>query len=311
MQIENKSNNLMLIKMATYIYMAAAVVYAMYSLITETGLCGYLMDAQLRWFGVAYFKLTALMAIMILLGPVAWLPTYIKRKEALAAGLINNAAPANARPQPITWKSLLLLSLAPSLIALPTYYALIWMDQKDQQREIYKVDLNLESAIPSDDAKFVQLMGVVQLDYRYQLERDARRGSRGRTNTYAPLTGSSWTQEKPIKFFISTTFTGYFNPQTGRSDSFPEQGAVAATFDGQLTQNDLPTFVENEYKRAGLLIESPYYVLDRMSFRDGRVPSAADRQSYYLIPILGVGLSMALLVGGGIGLGIRKLRRAG
>jgi hypothetical protein len=51
--------------------------------------------------------------------------------------------------------------------------------------------------------------------------------------------------------------------------------------------------------------------MDRMSFVDGRIPSASERQSYYLIPILGVGLSMAILVGGSVGLAIRKLRRAG
>jgi hypothetical protein len=130
-------------------------------------------------------------------------------------------------------------------------------------------------------------------------------------NTYAPLTGSGWTQERPVRFFINTTFSGYFDAQTRRFSSFPERGAVAATFDGKLTRDGLPTFVENEYKRTGLLIESPYFVLDRMSFVDGRIPSAADREQYYVIPILGVGLSMAVLVGGGIGLAIRKLRRAG
>src|SRR5262245_64227970 len=64
MQRETRSTNLTLIKIANYTYMVAAVVYAMYSLITQTGLCGYLMDAQLRWFGVAYETLTALIALM-------------------------------------------------------------------------------------------------------------------------------------------------------------------------------------------------------------------------------------------------------
>jgi hypothetical protein len=185
------------------------------------------------------------------------------------------------------------------------------MDQKDQQREVYKVDLNRDSPFPSGDVKFVQLTGVVQLDYQYRVKKKSNVRSLDSENTYAPLTGSGWTKGQPIRFFINTTFTGYFDEQTGRFNSFPERGAVAANFDGQLTRNGLPTFVSDEYQRSGLLIEFPYFVMDRMSFANGRVPSAAEQQSYYLIPILGVILSMAILFGGGIGLAIRKFRRAG
>jgi hypothetical protein len=269
------------------------------------------MDAQLGWFGVAYEKLTALIAIMILAPPGVLISKYIKRKESSAVDPKTDAAPVKASSQPISWKSLLIISLAPPLIALPVYYVLTRMDQKDQQREVYKVDLNRESSLPSGDVKFVQLTGVVQLDYQYRLESKASAGSSAKTNTYAPLTGSGWTRERPIRFFINTTFSGYSDAQTGRFSSFPERGAVTVTFDGQLTRNGLPTFVENEYQRGGLLIESPYFVMDRMSFVDGRIPSAAERQQYYLIPILGAGLGMAILVGGSIGLTIRKLRRAG
>jgi hypothetical protein len=310
-QSENKSSNLKLIKAANHTYLGAVFCYAMYSLFTETGLCGYLMDLQFQWFGVAYQKMTALVAIMILGAPGGVVSSYIKRKEASIAGATNKAWPQGARSQSISWKVLLILSVAPTLIALPTYYVLIWMDQKDQQREIYKADLNRESELPPGDVKFVQLTGVVQLDYQYRVEEKSNTGSRASANTYIPLTGSGWTKEKPIRFFMNTTFTGYFDTQTKRSGSFSEQGVAAATVDGKLTQNGLPTYVEKEYQRAGLLIDSPYYVMDRMSFDNGRIPSKAQSQQYHLIPILGVGFSLALLVGGSIGLGIRKLRRAG
>jgi len=311
MQRETKPTNLTLIKTANYTYIMAVVGYVMYSLTTQTGLCGYLMDAQLHWFGVAYEKFTAAIAIMILAPPWVLISRYLKSKESSAVGATINATPGNLRSQPMSWKSLLIIIVAPALIALPTYYVLTWMDKRDQQREIYKVDLNRESAIPSDEVKFVHLTGVVRLDHQYRLEGDSRSVSMRRGSTYAPLTGSGWTRERPIRFFISTTFTGDFDAKPVRSGSFSEQDAAPGTFDGKLTRNDLPTFVENEYKRAGLQIESPYFVLDRMSFRDGRIPSAAESGQYYWIPMLGVGFSMALLVGGSIGLGIRKLIRAG
>jgi len=310
-QKENMSTNLMPVKIANYIYMAAAFGYFMYSLITETGLYGYLMDVQFRWFGVAYNKFTMLIAILILMAPAALIFTYIQRKEAPAVDAAKKSAPANFLLRRVTWKSLLILSLAPPLIALPVYYALIWMDQKDQQREVYKVDLNRESTLPSGDVKFVHLTGVVQLDYKYRLGRESSAGSSGRTKMYAPLTGSDWTPEQPIRFFINTTLSGHFDAQTRRFNSFSERGAMAVTFHGQLTRNSLPTFVKNNYLRNGLLIESPYFVMDQMTFVDGRIPSAAEREKYYQIPIFGLVLSMGILVGGGIGLAIRRLRRPG
>jgi hypothetical protein len=311
-QKENMSTNLMPIKIANYLYMGAAFGYFMYSLITQTGLCGYLMDVQLRWFGVAYNKFTMLIAILILMAPAALIFTYIQRKEVSTPNAANRSVIANFLWNPVSsWKSLLIISLVPTLLTLPIYFALTWMDHKDQQREVYKVDLNDGSALSSGDVKFVHLTGVVQFDYKYRLGRESSAGSSGMTKMYAPLTGSGWTPERPIRFFINTTLSSHFDAQTKRFSSFPERGPVAVTFDGRLTRNGLPTFVENKYRRTGLLIESPYYVLDQMTFVDGRIPSAAEREQYYLIPMFGILVSIGGLVGGSIGLAIRKLRRPG
>jgi hypothetical protein len=306
-QITNNSANLKLIKIANGIYLGAAFAYVLYSWIMENGLCGYLMDVQLRHFGVAYQKLTLVMAIGILAVPSAVVSSFVKRQELLAG-----ITPSNFRTRPITsWNQVLIWGLAPAAIAMPVYYVLMEMDRKDQQREIFKVDLNRGSALPAGDVKFVQLTGAVQLDYRYQLKKEVRGGSDdARIYTYAPLTGSGWTQGQPIRFFINTTFTGYTDPQTKLSRNFPEQGVVAGTFDGQMFQNGLPTYVENEFRRSGLLIESQYFVLDRKSLYNGRIPSPDE---YYLIPYFGIGLSVILLVAFSLGLVVNKnrLKRAG
>jgi hypothetical protein len=128
---------------------------------------------------------------------------------------------------------------------------------------------------------------------------------------YAPLIDSGWTPEQPIRFSINTTLSGNFDAQNRRFNSFSERGAIAVTFDCQLTRNGLPTYVENEYRRTGLLIESPHYVMDQMTFVDGRIPSAAERERYYYIPLLGILVSIGCLVGGGIGLAIRRWRHPG
>jgi hypothetical protein len=311
-QRENKSTNLTHIKIANYIYMAAALGYFLHSLFTQTGLYGYLIDLQLHWFGVVYGNFTILIALLILGAPAVLIFTYIQRKEASTDGATNSSALANFLWRPVkSWKKLLIISLVPTLLILPIYFVLIWMDYKDQQREVYKVDLNDGSALPSGDVKFVHLTGVVQLDYKYRLGKELSAGSSGRTKMYAPLTGSDWTPERPIRFFINTTLSDPYAAQTRRASSFSERSPVVATFDGRLTRNGLPTFVENKYRRNGLLIESPYYVMNQMTFVDGRIPSAAERERYHQMPVLGILVSIATLVGGGIGLAIRKLRRPG
>jgi hypothetical protein len=306
-QITNNSANLKLIKIANGIYLGAAFAYVFYSWMMENGLCGYLMDLQLRYFDVAYQKFTLVMAIGILAVPSAVVSSFLKRQELLA-GII----PSNFRTWQMTsWNQVLIWGLAPAAIAMPAYYVLMEMDRKDQQREIFKVDLNRGSALPAGDVKFVELTGIVQLDHRYQLKKERRRGSDdAKTYTYAPLTGSDWTQGQPIRFFVNATSTGYTDPKTKLPRNFPEQGVVAATFDGQLVRNGLPTYVENEFRRGGLLIESEYFVLDRKSFYNGRVPS---RSEYYLIPYFGIGLSGILLVAFSLGLVVNKnrLKRAG
>lgn len=306
MQKINKSTNLLLLKIVVFIYMGSTCSYFVYSMIMKTGLWGYLIDVQFRLFGVAYDKLNIVLAILVIGAPASLILSRIKKIESSKADGIAKDSPTNARSKPMSIKSLLIIAVSPTLIAVPLYFILTRMSQKDQQREVYKVDLNRDSTLPSGDVKYVRLKGVVQMDYQFRLEEKSRVESLANKTTYAPLTGMGWTKGQPIRFFIDTTFTGYFNEQTGQFSSFPERGAVAVTLDGQLDRNGLPTFVTNEYQRNGLLIESPYFVLDRMSFVNGRVPSAASLQAYYLIPILGVLLSLAILVGGGIGLVIRK-----
>jgi hypothetical protein len=308
MQRVDKPANLTHIKYLDRIYLAAAAAYATYSLIMQNGLCGYLMDLQLRWFGVANMKLTLLMAIIVLAPPAVLISRYSKSKLS-AVGATYDAPPVDHRYQPIPLKSWLIMIVAPILIALPIYYGLIWMDRKDQQRQIYKFDLNHESALPSGDVKFVQLTGVVQQDYKYRLE-TKRGGSVEGIDTYTPLTGSGWTEEKPIRFFIDGGYSGCIDPQTRRFSPLLERGPAAVKIEGKLARNSLPTYVENEFKRAGLQVESPYFVMDQMCFDNGRIPSAAGRNQYYLIPLVGVILSLTVLIGGSIRLVRYRLRRA-
>jgi hypothetical protein len=302
-QSANKSTNLKFTRTAAHTYLAAAAVYSFYSWVTQSGLCGYLMDVQLHWFGEGSQNITLVGAMFILGLPAAAIISYIKRKESSTASITNAASPANAPQQQMSWKRFLIISIAPLLISLAVFGLLTAMDLREQQSKIYDVNLNGDLTLPSNDVKYVQLTGAVQLDYQYRLE--TKGATREKTDTYAPLTGSEWTPKQPIRFFY-TDATGYFDWSAKRSRSFAERGVASAKFDGRLTRNSLPIFVENEYRRKGLLIGSPYYVMEQTDFVDGRVPSALG--AYFPIPFFGVMTSVLMVV---ILFAIRKSKRSG
>jgi hypothetical protein len=180
------------------------------------------------------------------------------------------------------------------------------IDQRDQQREIYKVDLNRDSALPSTDAKFVQFTGTVQLDHQYLLE--TKEGSSVKTEAYIPLTGSDWTPKQPIRFFITRSIsTSRYGGPVKVFGNFPEQGAAATTFDGKLNWSRLPTFVENDFRRDGLLVASPHYVVEETKFVDGRVPSSKPSE---MILFFGFGLSLLFAFSLSLAVVIRKFRHA-
>lgn len=301
--------NLKLIKTLAICY-CVVFAYVVYSTIMQTGLSGAVMDWQMRQSGAAYEKPTALGEILVLCIPAFIALKYAQRREQIQESLNPQLAQERAaRAQSNVWKTILILGAAPAVISLLAYFYVMHVDRTDQQREIYRVDLSKsDAAPPSADAKFVELTGTYQADYPYILVET--RGSTSRKETmYVPLTEPGWNANQPVKYFMIVGFNGYIDPQTQKFSVLPTRGTFAGTFDGTISQDALPTFVRNEYERKGLKIASPHYVLTRTNnFEGGKIKSRADSQMYWLIPVLGFGMSAAILVVGGLGLLIRRAR---
>lgn len=63
--------------------------------------------------------------------------------------------------------------------------------------------------------------------------------------------------------------------------------------------------VQREFARHQVATVEPHYVLENVYMPNGQPPRAASQQ-YWLIPVLGIGLGAAILLGGGVGLLIRR-----
>ena len=177
------------------------------------------------------------------------------------------------------------------------------------------MDLAASSDLPAAGAKFIEIAGVLQQDSEYNLTED-HSGTKS-SNRFAPLTDSSWTSDRPVKYFLylksegeSRIAIGHLDKKTGRFEVMPPSGPFKSTFGGQLSQNGLPDYVRSAFERRGIKMTEPYYVLEWKGDLNGPVSSKYSSQMYYLIPVLGAFFSLVVLAGGGIAFVNRKRQRA-
>lgn len=288
-------------------YLLLAGGYIMYSTFTQTGLGGWVLAQELEWFGSASWQLTILLLLTVaMLLPLLLVAPFLPRgQRAQLAGPLLPPQPAT----PITWPKLLLLAAAPPLLALPTYYYLQGQAERDESRPVVPLDLVAQPNAPVPPAtKYARLQAVLQPDYQYVLQETSYSQVR-KTDRYLPLTGPDWQPGQPVRFFLDTSTDVYFDEANRRSIAFDNATPFPATFSGQLHAGTLPTVVQREFARHRVVAAEPYYVLENLYMPNGQPPRAAAQQ-YWIIRVLGVGLGAAILVGGGLGMIIRRRRQA-
>jgi len=279
--------------------------YLTYGTFTQTGLGGWVLAQELEWFGSASQKLTVLLplAVAMVLPLLLLAPFLPKGERAQLAGPLLPRPPA----RPISWPQLLLLGLVPPLVALPTYYYLQRQAERDESRPVVALDLvaRPDTPVPAD-TKYARLQAVLQADYQYVLQETSYSQVR-KTDRYVPLTGPDWQPGQPVRFFLDTSTDAYFDEANQRSIVFDQATPFSVTFSGQLHPNALPTVVRRAFGQYRVTAAEPHYVLENLYMPNGQPPRAASQQ-YWIIPVLGLGLGAAILVGGGIGLLIRRRR---
>ena len=288
-----------------FVYLLVVGGYLTYGTFTQTGLGGWVLAQELEWFGSASQKLTVLLPLVVaLVLPLLLVAPFLpKGARAQLAGPLLPRQPA----RPLSWPQLLLLGLVPPLVALPTYYYVQRQAERDESRPVVALDLVARPNTPVPaDAKFARLQAVFQADYQYVLQETSYSQVR-KTDRYVPLTGPDWQPSQPVRFFLDTSTDAYFDEANQRSIVFDQAAPFPATFSGQLHPNALPVVVQRAFAQHRVTAAEPHYVLENLYMPNGQPPRAASQQ-YWLIPVLGIGLGVAILVGGGIGLLIRQRR---
>ena len=288
------------------VYLLMVGGYLTYGTFTQTGLGGWVLAQELEWFGSASQKLTVLLplAVAMVLPLLLLAPLLPKGERAQLAGPLLPSSSA----KPISWQMLLVFALVPPLVALPTYYYVQRQAERDESRPVVPLDLMAHPNTPVPaDTKFARLKAVFQTDYQYVLQGTSYSQVR-KTDRYVPLTGPDWLPGQPVRFFLDTSTDAYFDEANRRSIAFDQATPFSVAFSGQLHPNALPVVVQRAFAQHRVTAAEPHYVLENLYMPNGQPPRAAT-QRYWLLPVLGLGLGAAILVGGGIGLLIRRQRR--
>lgn len=295
------------LRTALYVTVLLAIcAYLSYGGASHTGLVGWLTALQIQLFGSASDNLSiglpAAVAVSLL---VALARRFDPR--VLTAVPARPAPGSDGRPPALRWRPLLGMAAVPVLLSLPIYYFVQHRAEADEHRAIVPLDLISQPNAPVPaDTKYVRLQAVFQTDYQYVLEQTSY-GRVEKTDRYVPLTGPDWQPNQPVRFFLDTSTSAYFDAANQRTLSFDDTTPFPGTFAGELSSGVLPTVARLDFEKQGLRLADSYYLLDLMYLPNGQLPSAVSQQ-YWLIPVFGAILGFAILLGGGLSRLIRRSR---
>ncbi len=286
------------------VYLTGAFAYACYSSFTLTGLGGWIAERQIHFFGSASTRITALLSVFVLYLPLA--------PFARSLGFSRSAGGSQSlRPQPTGRTFLLLCWVALSFAVLGGlgYAAALYYDDGQQKLALERVDLNAGAIQLGAGTHLLELKGAPQSALLQRLQETS--GSRKQRSNYVPITSSRWKLGEPVQFVLMTSLDGYTDASTNRFTLFQGRSAsFSATFTGVAKSALVPVPIARFLRDVGVLLADPCFVLEPALLVDGKLPSRARSQMYYIIPILGVGLGLMTLLGGGVGLWIRGVRKS-
>jgi len=252
-----------LIRIAASVYSALAFAYIIFSNETQTGICGYLVALQLKWSGQASEHITMMVAILLFALPLlAVFPALLDlRIPRVDDKLIQLPVTYPARLQ--SWKMVFAITSIPVILTAGAFAFLRISASRDQAATVYSLDLDAEPDTLATAAKFVEIKGTVRRRFVFGIQ------DGNATDAYAPLTGSAWTVDKPIKYLLHHTMYGE-NPVL--PVFFREREAAVLT--GRIG-GALPVSVRDQFTANGLKMDPGCRIVTRVELANGQIPASS------------------------------------
>jgi hypothetical protein len=284
-------------------YLLGGALVLAYGSYTHTGLSGWLMNQQMRYFGGADSRLTLLgnaLVWALSLIPIFYALVRLNRAEGFTPVFPGQQPPVEGQPaltyaqhqaQLYSPRSRAITALVVVVVAVGAFLYFTWSEHHLINQPVARLNLNQAAALPAHP-ELATVRGVLAANYRFVLEETG--SSRVKTiTTYAPLLPASWQPGQPVQFLVKTKIPVYQNPSTGRVFLLDSGQVFPATYDGRLSANDAPTYVLEYLTERHLTLAAPYYVLDDEEMAGGHVTLP---HRYYRWLALGLGLFVALAV---------------
>lgn len=285
------------------LYMTAGALYLTYGGFTDTGLSGWLMEKQMRYFGGADNRVTILgngLAWLLSLAPLFYGLIRLNRAEGFTPAFAGQQPPVGGQPA-LTYqqhqeniyslRNRATFAALFAVVSVGAFFYLSWTDDHLAAQHVVRLNLNqTDQLLPGTELASVH--GLLAANFGFALE-ETKYGRVTGTTTYAPIVPKGWEPGQPVKFVVKTTIPVY-QDLVARRNFFLDSGQVfSATYDGRLSTNDLPTYVSQHLASQHLTLANPYYVLDdnEVAMGHATLPDTNRRWS-----VLGVGLILAVVV---------------
>jgi hypothetical protein len=264
-----------------------------YGIFTETGLAGWFMQLQMRYLDGSRQSLTMLGCVVaFILGiiPLMLLTKRLDQREGgnpFAPGTAGTTAPELMVASPRTVK--LVLAGSTLAISLLAYVVLTRADAKLLAAPMVTVDLTAGQPVPAGTT-VARMSGVFNTDYLFVLEKKQVGGTPSHSY-YVPLTPADWKPSQPVQVVLRTLSGAYYDSLNRRALVYETATPFPATFDGSVSQDNLPTYVQESFTRQGLRLASPVFVLDDQGANQGTITPVGGSKRWH---ILVFGLLLAL-----------------
>ena len=285
------------------IYMLGGALVLAYGSYTDTGLSGWLMNQQMRYFGGADNRVTLLgngLVWALSLVPVFYALIRLNQAEGFTPTFPGQQPPAGSLPartyaqqqaQLYSFRSRAIMAAVMAAVGIGAFLYFTWADNHLRAQPVVRIDLNHATPLPPQ-TELATVQGVLAANYRFVVE-ETRSSRVTSTTTYAPLLPATWAPGQPVRFIVKTKVPVYQSPATGRVFVLDSGQVFPAIYDGRLSANDAPTYVSEYLAGRHLTLATPYYVLDDDEVAGGHVTLP---HSYYRWMALGLGLFVALAV---------------
>jgi hypothetical protein len=285
------------------VYILGGALLLAYGSYTDTGLSGWLMNQQMRYFGGADNRVTLLgnaLVWAISLIPVFYGLIRLNRAEGFTPTFPGQQPPVDGQPaltyaqyqeQLYSFRSRAITAAVIAVVGVGAFLYFTWDENRLVAQPIVRLDLNQAAPLPPP-SELASVRGVLAANYSFVLE-ETRSSRVTSITTYAPLLPNTWQPSQPVRFLVKTKIPVYQNSSTGRVFVLDSGQVFPATYDGRLSANDAPTYVLQYLAGQKLTLANPYYVLDDDEVAGGQ---ATLPHRHYRWIALGLGLFVAVAV---------------